>query len=180
VISFNISFFVMPMTAASNCKNCVHWIDESLAEIAESGDGESHVFMGCKVFGEIGDIAARSGCPRFAAAPDLYTICATCKITVPRVCVSLGECANCTDTDLYCVESCIGGDARKYCTHFVRLHSEGMHLVDPEKKEVYDLFPSIGMPVASTASGGGAGTDGSPDASAGKGAPVVIDIRTKR
>ncbi|MDR1727027.1 MAG: hypothetical protein LBT74_03720 [Acidobacteriota bacterium] len=160
--------------SAHHCKNCIHWIDESLAEIEADGDGEAHLFMGCKVFGEAWDAADRRDCPRFAADPDPYTLCAACKTTVPKVCVSLGECANCTDTDLYCVESCIGGEARKYCTHFVRLHTEGMHLVDDGGKEVYDLFPTLGMPGA-PAQGG---VDG-PAAAPPKGAPILIDIRSR-
>jgi hypothetical protein len=75
---------------------------------------------------------------------NLFTICSTCHITVPKVCVSLGECVNCTDTDLFCVDHCIGGDSRKYCTHFVRLHTEGVHLI--ENNEVFDVVPVLGMP----------------------------------
>ena len=130
----------------SHCKNCIQWIDESLADIEKNRDGVPHIFMGCKIHGQIEKIEDRGNCPEFAATADLYAICGVCKITVPRVCISMGECANCTDTDLYCVESCIGGDARKYCAHFVRLNSEGIQIIDEERKEVYDLFPAIGMP----------------------------------
>ena len=131
----------------SHCKNCIHWIDESLADIEKNrDDGKPHIFMGCKIHGLIETIEKRRNCPDFVTCGDLYTICGVCKITVPRVCVSMGECVNCTDTDLYCVESCIGGDARKYCTHFVRLNSEGIHLINEESKEVFDLFPALGMP----------------------------------
>ncbi|MDR0841801.1 MAG: hypothetical protein LBP68_00085 [Acidobacteriota bacterium] len=163
----------------THCKNCIHWIDESLAEIVASGDGESHIFMGCKVFGEIGDFASRNACPRFVADPNLYTICSVCQITVPKICISLGECANCTDTDLFCVESCMGGDARKYCTHFVRLHTEGLPIVDKDSKEVYDLFPAVGMPGASEepAKGESAKSEKSVPA---KGTPILIDIQSKR
>ncbi len=38
----------------------------------------------------------------------------------------------------------MGGESRKYCTHFIRLHTEGIHLID--KDQVFDLFPSLGMP----------------------------------
>ena len=51
---------------------------------------------------------------------------------------------NCTNTDLYCVEHCIGGDSRKYCTHFVRLHTQGVQLINDN--EVFDLFPNLDMP----------------------------------
>ena len=128
----------------NHCKNCIHWIDESLADIEANRNNKPHIFMGCKIHGSIETIESRRNCPEFVASDDLYTICDVCKITVPRVCVSMGECANCMDTDLYCVESCIGGDARKYCTHFVRLNSEGIQLIDQDRKEVFDLFPSIG------------------------------------
>jgi hypothetical protein len=132
----------------NHCKNCVNWIDESLADIEADRDGKPHIFMGCKIFGPVERIEDRRNCTDFTAVADLYVICGVCKITVPRVCISMGECVNCTDTDLFCVESCIGGDARKYCTHFVRLNSEGIPIVNEERKEVYDLFPSIGMPGA--------------------------------
>ncbi|MCL2877940.1 MAG: hypothetical protein FWF13_04075 [Acidobacteria bacterium] len=132
----------------NNCKNCIHWIDESLADIETNRDGKPHIFMGCKIHGPIEKIENRRNCPEFVMSGDLYAICDICKIIVPRVCISMGECINCTDTDLYCVESCIGGDARKYCTHFVRLNSEGIQLIDEERKEVFDLFPDIGMPDA--------------------------------
>ena len=125
----------------NHCKNCVHWIDEDLAEIEADLNNKPHIFMGCKIHGQIERIENRRNCPEFAACKELYVICGTCKITVPRVCVSMGECVNCTDTDLYCVESCIGGNGRKYCTHFARLNSEGMQIVDTERKEIFDLFP---------------------------------------
>jgi hypothetical protein len=140
------------MTARANhCKNCIKWIDESLADIETNRDGGPHIFMGCKIYGQIERIGDRRGCSEFVAVNDPYAICDVCKITVPRVCISMGECVNCTDTDLYCVESCIGGDARKYCTHFVRLSSEGMQIIDEERRRVFDLFPSIDMPGAKNA-----------------------------
>jgi len=131
-----------------HCKNCIQWIDESLADIETNRDGKPHIFMGCKIHGHIEKIESRRDCAEFIACDDLYTICGVCKITVPKVCVSMGECTNCTDTDLFCVESCVGGDARKYCTHFARLNSEGIRLIDENRKEVFDLFPSMGMPDA--------------------------------
>jgi len=126
----------------NHCKNCVNWIDESLADIETNRDGKPHIFMGCKIHGFVEKTEDRQNCTEFTASADLYAICGVCRITVPKVCISMGECANCTDTDLYCVESCIGGDARKYCTHFARLKSEGMQIVDEKRKEIYDLFPS--------------------------------------
>ena len=100
--------------------------------------------MGCRIFGFAEGNATRESCPHYTPSKDLYTLCDTCGRTVPKVCVSLGECINCIDTDLFCTEHCIGGDSRKYCTHFVRLHTEGHHLI--EKDQVFDLFPALGMP----------------------------------
>lgn len=130
----------------THCKNCIHWVDESLDQIAADRDNAAHIFMGCRIFGPIERIEDRKDCARFTASENLFVLCHSCQITVPKVCVSLGECVNCTDTDLFCVESCMGGENRKYCTHFVRLHTEGIHLIDEQKKEVYDLFPKLGMP----------------------------------
>jgi len=126
-----------------HCKNCINWMDESLGRI-EAETRDSQVFMGCRIYG-FQENADRESCPHYLESENLFTLCETCHITVPKVCVSLGECVNCTDTDLFCVERCMGGDQRKYCTHFVRLYSEGAHLID--KDQVYDLFPAIGMPV---------------------------------
>ncbi len=126
-----------------NCKNCVHWVDESLQEIEADSNAHPHVFMSCRIFGAREKTTLES-CPEYVASENLFTICGTCNIVVPKVCVSMGECVNCTDTDLFCVESCIGEESRKYCTHFVRLHTEGMHLIDQD--QVFDLFPTLGMP----------------------------------
>ena len=127
-----------------NCRNCINWIDESLAQVEESGNAGTHIFMGCRVFGLVENNTALNSCAHYVETANLFTICSTCRITVPRVCVSLGECANCTDTDLFCVDQCIGGDSRKYCGHFVRIFSEGVHLISGD--EAFDLFPKIGMP----------------------------------
>ncbi len=127
-----------------NCRNCINWVDESLQQIEEDHSGSSHIYMGCRIFGFVEGNAALESCPHYLESKNLFTICSTCQITVPKVCVSLGECVNCTDTDLFCVDHCIGGDSRKYCTHFVRLHCEGVHLINDN--EVFDLFPTLGMP----------------------------------
>lgn len=127
-----------------NCRNCINWIDESLAQVEESGNDGTHIFMGCRVFGFVENNTALDSCEHYVESANLFTICGACKITVPRVCVSLGECANCTDTDLFCVDHCVGGDSRKYCGHFVRIHTEGVHLISGN--EAFDLFPEIGMP----------------------------------
>ncbi len=127
-----------------HCRNCIHWVDESLAQIEADPDPHPHIFMGCRIFGFSIHHEALESCRHYRQSENLFTLCGTCRITVPKVCLSLGECVNCTDTDLFCVESCKGGDARKYCTHFVRLHTEGMHLIDEDR--VFDLYPSLGMP----------------------------------
>jgi hypothetical protein len=126
------------------CKNCIHWADESLEQIEADHSTQPHIFMGCRIFGYVENNQDMQSCPHYVVSDNLFTLCNTCHIVVPKVCVSLGECVNCTDTDLFCVESCIGDEDRKYCTHFVRLHTEGVHLID--KDEVFELFPKLGMP----------------------------------
>lgn len=127
-----------------NCRNCVNWVDESLVEVQAATETGTHLYSGCRIFGHVENSTALESCPHYIQSENLFTLCTTCHISVPKVCVSLGECINCTDTDLFCVDRCIGGDNRKYCTHFVRLHTEGAHLID--KDQVFDLFPTIGMP----------------------------------
>jgi hypothetical protein len=58
---------------------------------------------------------------------------------VPRVCVLLGECVNCLDTDLFCQEQCSGGSWQKFCTHWVRLSSEGRAKVGEDQSVTVDL-----------------------------------------
>jgi hypothetical protein len=127
-----------------NCRNCVNWIDESLAQVAITGNDGTHIFMGCRLYGHIENSAALESCPSYEQSANLFSVCGTCGITVPKVCISLGECLNCTDTDLFCVDQCVGGDSRKHCGHFVRIHSEGVHLISGN--EAFELFPQIGMP----------------------------------
>lgn len=127
-----------------NCRNCIHWADECLSQVEADQSPQHHIFMGCRIYGFREDNDRLESCRNYVMSENLFTICESCRITVPKVCVSLGECVNCTDTDLFCVDSCIGGDNRKYCTHFVRLHTEGIQLI--ENDQVYDLFPTVGMP----------------------------------
>ncbi len=127
-----------------NCRNCIHWVDESLAQIEADHGNHSHLYTGCRIFGYVENNTALPSCERYLQSENLFTICVTCGLTVPKVCVSLGECVNCTDTDLFCVDHCLGGDNRKFCTHFVRLHTEGAHLIDNDR--VFDLFPILDMP----------------------------------
>jgi hypothetical protein len=127
-----------------NCRNCVNWIDESLEQIEADVDTHQHIFMGCRIYGYVQNNTALETCPHYVESGNLFALCNTCHTTVPKVCVSLGECVNCTDTDLFCVDHCIGGDNRKFCTHFVRLYTEGAHLI--EGNRAFELFPVLGMP----------------------------------
>jgi hypothetical protein len=103
----------------------------------------SHIFMGCRIFGSFEINHEPQNCKHYKVSENLFTLCSSCGVAVPKVCISLGECFNCTDTDLFCVDSCKGGENRKYCTHFVRLNTEGAHLIDND--QVFDLFPKLGM-----------------------------------
>jgi hypothetical protein len=126
-----------------NCRNCINWVDESLEQIEADETHAEHIFMGCRIYGFRENNTSLPSCPHYVQSENLFTICHSCQITVPKVCVSLGECVNCTDTDLFCIDHCIGGDQRKYCTHFVRLSTEGAHLIDQD--QAFDLFPILGM-----------------------------------
>ena len=127
-----------------DCRNCVNWVDETLEKIEANPPDQPHIFMGCRIFGNLEGRPEVKSCEHYVKSRNPFTLCNTCRITVPKICVSLGECLNCTDTDLFCVESCQGGEYRKYCTHFVRLHTEGIHLIDNNR--VFDLFPNKPMP----------------------------------
>jgi hypothetical protein len=126
------------------CRNCINWADESLEQIEADHNAHPHIFMGCRIYGFLEKNEDLPECKFYVASDNLFTICSSCHITVPKVCVSLGECVNCMDTDLFCVESCKGGESRKYCTHFVRLRTEGMPLIEDD--QVFDLFPDQGTP----------------------------------
>jgi hypothetical protein len=127
-----------------NCRNCINWVDETLAQVEADAGEHTHIFMGCRVYGHLENNTALERCDHYKQSENLFALCASCGVATPKVCISLGECANCTDTDLFCVDHCIGGDSRKYCTHFVRLHTEGIHLISEDR--TFDLFPAIGMP----------------------------------
>lgn len=127
-----------------NCRNCINWVDESLDQIEADQSAHTHIFMGCRMFGFTENNEELESCKYYTVSENLFAICSTCHIPVPKVCVSLGECFNCTDTDLFCVESCKGDESRKYCTHFIRLNTEGMHLIDND--QVFVLFPNRGTP----------------------------------
>jgi len=127
-----------------NCRTCINWIDESLEEIEANHGSGGHVFQGCRIFGYVENDTALQSCEHYLESANLYAVCGTCRLTAPKVCISFRECVNCTDTDLFCVEQCIGGEIRRYCSHSVRLHSQGVQLIDEER--VFDLFPTLDMP----------------------------------
>ncbi len=126
-----------------NCRNCIHWTDEDLGSMDTDQKNQPHVFMGCRIYGFIQNTELES-CEDYVESENLFALCHSCGIPVPKVCISMGECVNCTDTDLFCIDHCIGGENRKYCTHFVRLHTQGIQLIN--NQEVFDLFPTLGMP----------------------------------
>jgi hypothetical protein len=126
-----------------NCRNCVHWTDEDLSAVGMDRSGKPHVYMGCGIYGFIQNTELET-CKHYVESENLFAICRSCGLPVPKVCISLGECVNCTDTDLFCVETCIGGENRKFCTHFARLHTQGIQLIHDQ--EVFDLFPTLDMP----------------------------------
>lgn len=108
--------------------------------LPEEGKESTHLFFGCKIYGNIEDWESRAKvCPDYQQSDELYTMCSSCGIIVPKICVSMGVCINCLNTDLFCVENCIGGELKKYCAHFVRLNQEGAHLISGNV--VFDLFP---------------------------------------
>jgi hypothetical protein len=130
-----------------DCRLCVNWVDENLDDIPvpENGENSTALFFGCKIYGNIEDWETRAHtCPQYQQSAELYAMCSSCQIVVPKVCISMGACVNCLNTDLFCVEQCVGGELKKYCTHFVRLNQEGVHLISGNI--VFDLFPKKDQP----------------------------------
>ncbi|MBI4481951.1 MAG: hypothetical protein HY652_03575 [Acidobacteria bacterium] len=118
-----------------DCRLCLHWVDQDLREMKV--EDPSRLFYGCEIYGNI--TRWPESCPDYKKTQHPFGLCATCTQVVPRVCLSLGECVNCTDTDLYCVDQCHGGELRTSCTHWNRLKREGVHLI--HQGMVFDLFP---------------------------------------
>jgi hypothetical protein len=83
------------------------------------------LFFGCQIFGSVENFRAMVDCPRYQPVDDPFAVCRTCGLPAPRVCILLGECVNCTDTDLFCLRQCTGGELRTFCTHWVRLSTDG-------------------------------------------------------
>jgi hypothetical protein len=129
-----------------DCRRCKNWQDESFAQLyreRSSGEANLSVFYGCKIYGAL-ETFQREECVHYQEAKELFGICAACGIAVPKICLSLGECVNCTDTDLYCVENCHGEAEKKFCTHYQRLVREGHTLI--ENNECFELYPSPEAP----------------------------------
>jgi len=121
-----------------DCRTCQNWFDNFTEdESAETSNAQN--FYGCRIFGDIENFQEMSDCPHYTQCSEPFILCRCCKLPVPRVCYLLGECVNCTDTDLFCIENCQGGPWKTYCTHWVRLNSEGMQLIHEGK--TYQVFP---------------------------------------
>lgn len=124
------------------CRRCRNWVDQTFAQLQEqsqNGHAGESVFYGCRIFGMLESTQVES-CPHYEESQDLYAFCSSCGIAVPKICLSLGECVNCTDTDLYCVENCHGEGEKKFCSHFQRLLRDGHTLI--ENNECFEIFPT--------------------------------------
>ncbi len=126
-----------------DCRMCENWYDEGF-DGCDHTDGTKRSFYGCRVFGPVENFREMIDCPEFVARQEPYHLCQSCNLPVPRVCLLLGECVNCTDTDLFCLEHCVGGEWKKYCTHWVRLNTEGRHVVEDDTPR--DVFPADAPP----------------------------------
>jgi hypothetical protein len=127
-------------TSQIECRRCRQWQEETLEEASRHSVGnDPPIFCGCRIHGAIAKMQV-DRCSDYQIADDLYSICRTCGIPAPKVCLSLGECHNCTDTDFYCVVHCRGEEERVFCTHYQRLRSEGYTVV--EGGQAYELFPA--------------------------------------
>ena len=54
-----------------HCRNCIHWIDESLNEIEARADGPVPVFMGCRFYGLSREATELEDCPHYVESADL-------------------------------------------------------------------------------------------------------------
>jgi hypothetical protein len=119
-----------------DCRRCVHWIDRPLAQVRV---GQSELFFGCEIHGQVHNYAALPACPDYLQSPELFAICGDCGQRVPKVCVTMGQCINCLNTDLWCVENCAGIGELSYCSHRVRLQLFGHSLI--QDQVVFELYP---------------------------------------
>ena len=119
-----------------DCRTCKNWFDNELNDKFQLKDVKK-LFYGCKIHGQIENYTQMEECPDYTPHDEPFIICKTCGLPVPRTCVLFGECANCTDTDMFCLEHCTGGEWKKYCTHWVRLTTEGKEII--KKDRVYNV-----------------------------------------
>ena len=68
-----------------NCRNCINWVDESLAQIEADAGHHPHLFNGCRIFGHVENSTSLPSCPHYVQSQNLFTLCVTCGITVPKV-----------------------------------------------------------------------------------------------
>lgn len=130
------------------CRRCRQWQDETLQEAKQHADaGDAPVFSRCRIHGCIVKMQVEQ-CPDYQVSEDLFSLCRTCGIPVPKVCLSLGECLNCTDTDFYCAAQCTGKEERIFCTHYQRLLQNGYTMV--EDGRTFEIFPHSEGPHASS------------------------------
>ncbi len=111
-----------------DCRICGNWHDGNL-----ENETNSDPAYGCREFGPGVLREDAEKCALFIKRENLFVECRTCGQTVPRVCVLFGECANCTDSDWKCLESCQAEALREGCRHWQRLQKEGKSVaVDDE------------------------------------------------
>lgn len=127
------------------CRRCTHWRDKTMEELSEDVlHRETWSACGCELHGYTDHLQIES-CPDYQVTDNLFSLCHTCGIPVPRICLMLGECLNCTDTDLYCVEQCSGTEERVFCTHYQRLRKTGYVII--EEGQVYEIYPVSEKPI---------------------------------
>jgi len=98
-------------------------LDESWNKSRQTPILNTHIFMGCRIFGFI-ETTPSQGVQTLRRQPEpIYHLREMSDPGSEGVCLA-GECVNCTDTDLFCLEECIEREP-KFCTHFVRLNNEG-------------------------------------------------------
>ncbi|MBN2433411.1 MAG: hypothetical protein JXQ27_18210 [Acidobacteria bacterium] len=115
-----------------DCRLCRNWFDH-YTEPDPGATCTENSFYGCRIFGLIENFREMADCPHYQERSEPYVLCPGCGVMVPRVCMLLGECTNCVDTDLFCQEQCTGGTWRKTCSHWVRLGSEGRPVVQEDR-----------------------------------------------
>lgn len=126
-----------------DCRTCVNWYDDFI-DMNPGRTERAGLFYGCRILGPIENFQCMEDCPHFQQSEESFVLCGTCGLSVPKICLLLGECVNCTDTDLFCQDSCSGGEWRKFCTHWNRLSLEGRNVVEQDQLQV--VFPAVAPP----------------------------------